>query len=154
MLLNSGYAEWAVAGYTSTNLIAYLKNNTMVDGYGDRVLLIGINDVLTDVSAATIEANLTTLIATLHSPVVICLLPFGNYSGWTSGREAVRQTVNTWIKANVARYVDAETAMADLSTPSQPKLKASYDSGDGLHPNATGNSALADAIFAQVTLQV
>lgn len=56
--------------------------------------------------------------------------------------------VNTWIKANVATYVDAEIVMGD-GDGSQPVLLAEYDSGDGLHPNADGNTALAQAIFAQ-----
>lgn len=147
-LLHVGYGEQAIGGYKTSDLIAYLKPS-MTERYSDSVLLCGINDVIQSVSAATIEANLTLLIAQLNNPVVVCLLPFGNYSGWTSGKEAVRVAVNTWIKANVAHYVDAESVMGDLSTPSQPVLKAAYDSGDGLHPNDAGNTALAGAIFAQ-----
>lgn len=145
--LNAGYFEWAVGGYKTSDLLSYLKPS-VTSMASNSVLLCGINDVINSVSAATIQANLTTLIAALNNPVVVCLLPFGNYTSWDSTKEAVRVAVNTWIKANVTNYVDAELVMGD-GNGSQPVLLAQYDSGDGLHPNDTGNAALASAIFAQ-----
>ncbi|TXH51432.1 MAG: hypothetical protein E6Q97_18410 [Desulfurellales bacterium] len=142
-LLGVGYGEQAIGGYKTSDLLAYLKPS-MTSRYTDSVLLCGINDVIQSVSAATIEANLTLLLAQLNNPVVVCLLPFGNYAGWTSGKEAVRVAVNDWIRANVAHYVDAETVMGTAGA-----LKPAYDLGDGLHPNDAGNSALAQAIFEQ-----
>lgn len=147
VLLNVGYGEQAIGGYKTSDLLAYLKPS-YISPYTDSVLLCGINDVLNSVSAATIEANLALLIAQLNNPVVVCLLPFGNYSGWDAGKEAVRVAVNAWIKANVANYVDAELVMGD-GDGSQPVMLAEYDSGDGLHPNDDGNAALAQAIFEQ-----
>ncbi|MGE0057009.1 MAG: GDSL-type esterase/lipase family protein [Dehalococcoidia bacterium] len=146
-LLGVGYGEQAIGGYKTSDLLAFLKP-AHIDPYTNSVLLCGINDVIQGVSAATIEANLTLLIAELNNPVVVCLLPFGNYASWDAGKEAVRVAVNTWIKANVATYVDAELVMGD-GDGSQPVLLAEYDSGDGLHPNADGNTALAEAIFEQ-----
>lgn len=148
-LLNVPAVEAAGSGYQLLDLLTYLGPRSEHLIASNAVLLCGINDVIQGASAVTIEARLTTVMAQLQNPVVVTLLPFGNYVSWDAGKEAVRVAVNAWIKANIAYYVDAESVMGDISTPSQPVLKAEYDSGDGLHPNTSGDTALAGAIFAQ-----
>lgn len=143
-LLNVPAVEAAGSGYQLLDLLTYLGPRSEHLIASNAVLLCGINDVLQGVSAVTIEARLTTVMAQLQNPVVVTLLPFGNYTSWDAGKEAVRVSVNAWIAANVAHYVDAESVMGTAGA-----LKAEYDSGDGLHPNDEGNTALAGAIFAQ-----
>lgn len=147
VLLNAGYYEIAEAGYR-TDQILTLATPAAIQQVNHSIILMGINDVLQDVSAATIEANLATLMGLVPDPVVCTLMPFGGYTGWTSGREAVRVAVNTWIKANAATYVDLELVMGD-GDPTQPSLLPETETVDGLHPGAAGNVMMADAQFAQ-----
>lgn len=146
--LNVGFGEYAVGGYRTDQLLDLIAKPSVYARVTNSVLLSGIDDVLQDVSAATIEANLTTLMAKIPNPVVCTLMPFGGYVDWTSGREAVRVAVNTWIKANAATVVDLELVMGD-GDPTQPKLLTAVGSADGLHPGTAGNTMLADAIFSQ-----
>lgn len=114
------------------------------------MVLIGINDVLAGDSSSTIISRLETIAGLLHEPRFCTILPFGNYESWTSDKEAVRVAVNAWILANTTNPTNAESVMGDLTDPSQPVLKAEYDSGDGLHPNHDpGDFALAAAMKSQ-----
>lgn len=147
-LLGRPWTEDGVAGYKTADLLPYIAPRAPRQIATDSVLLIGANDVIASVAAATIEANITALRALLHSPVSVCILPFANYAGWTAPKEAIRVAVNAWIVANIPDFVDAEAVMAEGNPPA---LKAVYDSGDGLHPNTAGYAALAQAIYDQGT---
>ena len=140
------FTEVATGGWTSTNLLTAVQATPPTVGHS--VVLIGANDVLNGVAAATIEANLTAIAATMDDPHFVCILPCGNHASWSAGKEAVRVAVNTWIKANLPLYTDAEAILGD-SHPTQPVLRAQYDSGDGLHINGSGDLVLAEAIFNQ-----
>ncbi|MFF1720435.1 SGNH/GDSL hydrolase family protein [Streptomyces sviceus] len=58
----------------------------------------------------------------------------------------MRQEVNHWILTSHAfdGTIDFAKAVADPSDPL--KLRAAYDSGDHLHPNSSGDQAMAKAI--------
>jgi lysophospholipase L1-like esterase len=126
-----------------------------VTHYRPRYVLIlgGINDILVDESAETLEAGLKGLYSSTRAieatPIAIRITPFGNHAGWTTAREAVRVTVNSWIGTTRVRYVDAESALGDFSSPGQPKIRSEYDNGGGLHLNATGNGVLAHEVYMQ-----
>jgi lysophospholipase L1-like esterase len=60
--------------------------------------------------------------------------------------EADRQAVNAWIRApgNFDAVIDFDAATRDPVDPS--RLRADYDSGDGLHPSIAGYQAMAEAV--------
>jgi lysophospholipase L1-like esterase len=69
------------------------------------------------------------------------------YPGYdTDHGEAVREAVNHWIRTagEYDAVVDFDRALADPTDPD--RLRPTYDSGDGLHPNDAGMRALAAAI--------
>lgn len=103
----------------------------------------GINDIIADVSAATIEAAFQANYTSAHNigikVVALNIPPFGANVNWTSGREAVRVAVNTWIAStaiNIDYKIDIATALWDPSN--HVNLNPVYDSGDGLHPTTAG----------------
>ena len=67
---------------------------------------------------------------------------------WTPEKDATRQAVNTWLRGPGADEFDGVLDFdAVLRDPAQPsRLLPAYDSGDHIHPNDTGNQAMADAV--------
>jgi lysophospholipase L1-like esterase len=67
--------------------------------------------------------------------------------------EEIRQTVNRWIRAkgNFDAVVDFDLVVQDSSHPA--RINPAFDPGDHIHPNDSGNKAMADAfdlgIFAR-----
>ncbi len=116
------------------------------------VVLEGINDIrLTRgaISATQVIAAHRQLIARAHAAGLkaygATLTPFWASAQYTVGGEIARQAVNKWIRTS-GEYdgvVDFEGA---LRNPTQPlMLLPGYDSGDHLHPNAAGFTAMARA---------
>jgi lysophospholipase L1-like esterase len=128
----------------------------------DVILLEGINDIgfsqshkldnrpHTDVSALQIVEGYEQIIAMAHAAGLrifgATLTPFKGARYWTPRGEAKRQAINRWILDSGAfdGVIDFAGAVADPGHPE--RLKPADDSGDHLHPNATGYRAMASAI--------
>lgn len=120
------------------------------------VILGGINDVSAGESAAAIQGSLQSMYTAAHNAgmkvVALTITPFKGVAWWTSGKQTIVDTVNTWIatSANYVDYViDTFAVMEDPATPDT--LLPAYDSGDHLHPSSAGSQAIADAIYAGTT---
>jgi lysophospholipase L1-like esterase len=78
------------------------------------------------------------------------LTPFENETflpgAWNPRREAVRQTVNEWLRKAEAfdAIVDFDRALRDPDHPT--RMLPIYDCGDHLHPSDMGYRAMGDAI--------
>jgi lysophospholipase L1-like esterase len=128
------------------------------------ILLEGINDIGKsdidhaagaggpDVAAAIMAAD-RILIAQAHARHIKIfggtLPPFTGiaFPGYFSpAGEAQRQAVNRWIRTDGSfdAIIDFDVALRDPADPT--KLRPDYDSGDHLHPNGTGEAAMAAAI--------
>jgi lysophospholipase L1-like esterase len=115
------------------------------------VVLEGINDVNSDVPAATITAGLSQLAAQAHAygvrVIAATLTPEGGCSCSTAAREQVRSAVNAFIRGSGSPFdgwVDFDAAIRDPANPTA--MQTRYDSGDHLHPSAAGYQAMAAAI--------
>ena len=73
-------------------------------------------------------------------------MPFHGYKLYSKELECIRNEVNQWIRSSTDydSIIDFDEIMRDQNNPQ--KLKAEYDSGDGLHPNDAGAKAMADSI--------
>jgi len=143
-----------IGANTISDVNARLKSDVLNRQPLDAVVLVGINDIQGNRSAASIITDLQTLYATIAAsdtgvnvrPVTI--LPFGAYIGWSTAREAVRLAVNDWIRTSSGLpYTEAETMGDGHAT--QPALQASFDDWDGLHISQNGDTELAKLIFQQ-----
>jgi lysophospholipase L1-like esterase len=121
------------------------------------MVLEGINDIghgaLAPAEAVTADELIGAykqIIEQAHThgiQVIGCTLtPFegANYS--RENGEAVRETVNTWIRTSGAydAVVDFEAATRDPNNPK--RFRADLDPGDHLHPNDAGYQAMANAV--------
>lgn len=126
------------------------------DGTAFCVIQGGVNDCAADATAAAIQAAVTSVVNASNAAgletLVVSIAPWAASASWSSARQTVTDSYNTWLAANDAAlsytYVDAYTILEDGSTPDN--LDAAYDSGDGIHPNVAGSFVLADAINTQL----
>jgi lysophospholipase L1-like esterase len=90
--------------------------------------------------------------AHLHGLSVIgcTVTPFGGTFVYSEESERMRQEVNDWIRGGgeFDAIVDTDAALRAPSTPTH--LHPDYDSGDHIHPNDTGNEAIAEAFDLEV----
>lgn len=78
--------------------------------------------------------------------VFATILPYKGAGSWKPEADALRQTVNQWIRTNreADGVVDFEGAVADSAD--SLRMAASYDSGDHLHPNDAGLRVMGYAV--------
>ncbi|MFC4147539.1 SGNH/GDSL hydrolase family protein [Micromonospora mangrovi] len=139
------------------NALARL-NEDVFPQTGVRTLIthLGINDIwmngdsaesiiaaLRQLNQQAKERGLTSLVGTIT--------PYEGNGGpgvWTPEKDATRQAVNTWLRGPGGQEFDGVLDFdAVLRDPAQPsRLLPAYDSGDHIHPNDTGNQAMADAV--------
>lgn len=139
------------------------------------ILQAGLNDLGASARADDLIAAYRRIAVTAHAAgvrvVAGTITPYGGAEYHTAAGERARQTVNAFIRGNVApegrtdsngEPTDGGTAggttgigvfdgVADfdaaLSDPADPgRLLPRYDSGDHLHPSAAGHQAMAAAI--------
>ena len=123
------------------------------------MILEGINDIGTLGAATPSAVRITSddLIWVLQQAidrahahgikVVGCALtPYEGAGYARENGEAIRDTVNRWIRTSGAfdAVVDFEAATRDPNNPK--RFKPDFDPGDHLHPNDAGYKAMADAI--------
>ncbi len=126
-----------------------------VPGVRTAIVLEGINDLgqpppaaPDDAIAALRQVVLRLRLAGVRA-LVGTLTPAGGYAVPTYGSaegNARRLAVNRWIRTSGVPdgVIDFDAAVRDPNDPG--RLRAAYDSGDHLHPNARGYSRMANAV--------
>lgn len=129
-------------------------------GASEVVLFLGTNDLWFGATGAQVIAGYQQAIAAAHQAglriVAVTLLPraSGTYGAWSDAEQAELQQVDNWIRSSGAfdGVLDLATAVGNVyggaCAPAQ--MFPAYDSGDHLHPNAAGQTAMADAVEAAV----
>lgn len=126
------------------------------------VLLIGINDINfqamparagldcdaphTHVNAEDLIAGYKRVIAQAHAGGVRIVGATLTPASLPRDREAIRESVNKWIRTSRA-FDDVADFDAALRDPADPvRLRREYDSGDHIHPSDAGYTAMAEAV--------
>lgn len=122
------------------------------------ILFEGVNDIGGNKHAEQTASNLISaykeLIGKAHAKGIKVyggtILPFGRSGYWSYFNEAVRQTVNEWIRTSGAYdgVIDFDQLMRDPEEPT--RLRAEWQD-DWLHPNAKGYKAMGE--FAATFIQ-
>lgn len=137
-------------------MLARFSTDVLSDG--DYVIVWGgINSVRADVSAASIISDLQDMYDVAHAMgmivIAVNISPFKTSIYWTSGRQAVLDTVNSWISTSDADYkIDVYSPLE--SSSSSDTLLSAYDSGDHLHLSAYGYSLVGDIIYNSVNWEI
>jgi lysophospholipase L1-like esterase len=130
-------------------------------GVTHTVIMLGTNDLRNRNGKPEEEVTAPQMIAGLKQLAVRgqargirviggTLTPFENETflpgAWNPRREAVRQTVNEWLRKADAfdAIVDFDAALRDPDHPT--RMLPIYDCGDHLHPSDLGYRAMGDAI--------
>ncbi|WP_231618530.1 SGNH/GDSL hydrolase family protein [Nonomuraea sp. SBT364] len=123
------------------------------------IVLLGINDIggmdvgcgtPSPATAPRLITGYRSLIASAHARGVrvvgATITPFKGHNWFGSDRNlALRETVNTWIRSGeFDAVIDLDKTLADPANLGA--LLPAYDSGDHLHPNDAGMTAIAAAI--------
>lgn len=119
----------------------------------DAIVLIGVNDTINGVTAATAFADLRALLDDIQASGQIKRIhlcnetPFKNSASATAGEVTTQRCYSAAIDGEVRRrnliLTDTFTAFSEPSDPDAFRLS---ETDDGLHPNATGNARLARLI--------
>ena len=121
------------------------------------ILLEGINDINIRgrveapdaLTASELIGGYRQLIARAHAHGIkvlgATLTPEEGVPTASARGEAIRQTVNQWIRTSHAfdAVVDFDVVLRDPTRPT--RLRGEYDPGDHIHPNDLGNQAMANA---------
>jgi lysophospholipase L1-like esterase len=142
-----------------SGLSRFDRDAITVTGVSHIVVLLGINDIgqasptshpEEQVSAEDIIVGLKQFALRAHSHGIRIiggtLTPYGGAAYFDARGEETRQRVNAWIRTakEFDGVIDFDTSIRDPAMPIQ--IKASFDSGDHLHPNDEGYKAMADTI--------
>ncbi|HEX4108047.1 MAG TPA: GDSL-type esterase/lipase family protein [Solirubrobacteraceae bacterium] len=151
-LLTSGTANQPFGGPSGLTRLA--QDALDIPGASDLIVFEGINDLAASgASAGQVIAGLTQVVQQAHAAglrvQLATLTPTGaslNSSYSSAATTAAREQVNQWILGQhiADGVIDFASAVADPSDPAE--LSPQYDGGDGIHLNAAGYRALANAV--------
>jgi len=141
----------------SSNTISQIQTRylaAVAGGYQTLTIMGGINDILADATGATIWSTYKAIVDDARSRginvVAMTCTPWKNYSSWTSGRQTETVNLNNSITGYSPGSLYTSVDMYAAMTDGLDHLAASYDWGDGLHFNATGQAKVASTLWTAV----
>jgi lysophospholipase L1-like esterase len=120
------------------------------------ILLEGVNDIGFDATAPDLIAGLREIADQTHAAglhiIGGTITPFGGSFIESPSRNQTWLTVNDWIRHSGTFDAVVDFAAATAAPDNPTALNPTYDSGDHLHPNDAGTSAMADAVDLSLLL--
>ena len=122
---------------------------------GRCILLGGVNDIKGGTTGAVAYGYATAILDEMRAdgcrPIVLLPTPWAGYSGWSAAAQTEYDTLRTSLSgycttnAATTTCIETRTALGNGATPAL--LAAAYNSGDGIHPNQTGEDVLEGLVF-------
>lgn len=158
-LLGSSYAtvnKGIIAEQTTTMVTRFQSD--VINAMPEYVIIWGgTNDLIhsTDTTVInSVESNLQTMYTSAKSVgirvIALTIPPFKGYTAWTETKGSCLTTINSWIATaqNVDYVIDTYALLNDPANSGT--LLAIYDSGDHVHLNSAGYTAIGTAIYNAV----
>lgn len=161
-VVNSGISGNRVLheGFTLPALARFDRDVLSVSGVTHVVLLEGINDIgwwnkpESDMTAEQLIEAYRQIVQRAHAHHIkvigATILPYKGAIYYTPEGEAMRQSVNAFIRTGglFDAVIDFESAMADPAD--KQRLRPDFEPGDHLHPNDAGYRAMAQAVPVEI----
>jgi lysophospholipase L1-like esterase len=143
--IGNSYNVMAAPGGTTADILFCMSEIKAAANQTVNVML-GANDVITQVPVSTYISNMKKIIYTLQNMgknVILCKITplYASYAP-SSDVRPYNAALDTEFSGKLT-IVDTFTPLAD----SNGRLLSQYDSGDAIHPNAAGNQVIADYIL-------
>ncbi|WP_329239591.1 GDSL-type esterase/lipase family protein (plasmid) [Streptomyces sp. NBC_00111] len=172
VMLNRGIAgnrlrsdpDASIASYGPSGLTRFEYDVLATAGASEVVIALGTNDLglpgatapLSDLPSAeqmieTYQSLAGRAAAAGLRVTIATITPFWQAEGYDKSCEAIRQTVNDWIRSSAPHFVDFDQALRSTRDPRC--LAPEYDSGDHLHPNSDGDERLAQVMAAHLAMR-
>jgi lysophospholipase L1-like esterase len=148
--------NYGVPSTTLSQMLTRYRTYVKGKGYTRLILLGGTNDLYPASTAAVVWPLMQTIadeaLADGLAVTLVTILPRKNSSGWSAGVQTEHESVNasalSWCTTHSQACVDGYDVLNDGTDAAL--LLAANDSGDHLHPNQTGHTALGNAIAAAI----
>ena len=151
-VLTEGNAPGGFGGNAGVNALARFDRDVLaLPGVTHVVVMEGINDI--GAAQAAVEDLIAAhrqLIERAHARGLriygATLTPYEGAAYFTQEGEAKRKTLNQWIRTSgmYDRVIDFEAVVRDPNAPT--KIRPEFDSGDHLHPNDAGYTAMGESV--------
>jgi lysophospholipase L1-like esterase len=149
-ILNQGIGATNLVGSGTAAEARFARDVLGQSGVKYVIVLDGVNDINGGGNLATMKGVYDKMIKASHDKGLKIyggtITPFGGNSYWTDAHETLRKDLNTYIKSGAFDgVIDFDAAVTDGTTGNNsPKLAASAQSTDMLHPGPDGYKAMAD----------
>lgn len=154
ILLDANYPNYTVYEGFGVSALARLDGDVL-ERAGARSVIVfeGVNDIQQEphqTDPDKIIAGLEQIATRAHDRglrvVGATIMPFEGWRSWTPELEETRVAVNEWIRGadSLDGLADFDAATRDPADPA--RMLPAYDSGDHLHPNDSGDEAMAAVV--------
>jgi len=151
---NRVLSDGVIGAFGQSALTRFDRDVLSIAGVTDVIVLEGVNDLgsskTSPPTAESLIVGYRQMIDRAHAHglkvIGATILPYGGAGYFGPAGEAVRQTLNAWIRApgHFDAVIDLDAAVRDPARPE--RMRANLQAGDWLHPNDAGYRAMGDAV--------
>jgi len=145
------FENHGVVSDSTGRMLSRFNSDIISHGYDEVIIMGGVNNACSSVER--IEQDLAAMYSRAKTAgmrvIALAITPWKGSSGWTEECQRHTEEVNQWILSkpeNVDVAVDVYSALEDAGNPDA--IRPEFDTAGHLHPNAAGQKAIADAVYA------
>jgi len=146
------FENHGVVSDSTSKMLARFNSDIIANNYNEVIIMGGVNNACGSVEK--IESDLSEMYSRAKNAgmrvIALTITPWKGSSGWSEECQRHTEEVNQWILSkpeNVDVTVDVYSALEDSGDPGA--MRSEYSTEGKLHPNAAGQRAIADAVYAK-----